>query len=265
MHTILDFYARTHTPYLHALGQVGTAFLFHKMAPKPGQRLLEIGFGTGQTLLGLTCRFEGVEVYGLEKSPEMHRVAQRRFAFVDLDSSRLYLMPNGLEFPFPEDYFDAIYCESVLAILPDLDLEKIWRQVGLHLKPGGSFFFNESLWRDGVPTERISNINRLCIESFGIPQATSFYPYPSDWKKLAEKHGFRVLEQIPLEGVQASVPFKFDSRLFRASLFSCWGKLKSWLSPNLRAEQKQIGQQVKLLAEEPPFLEGVFFHCQKIG
>jgi ubiquinone/menaquinone biosynthesis C-methylase UbiE len=264
MRSILDFYARTHTPYLHALGQSGTAFLLQKMNPKPGQKLLEIGFGTGQTLLELICRFNGVEVYGMEKSPEMLRVAQQRFAFAGVDGSRFRAMPGSLDFPYPDGFFDVIYCESVLAILPDEDLAKIWSEASFLLRPGGSFFFNESLWREGVPLERINRINQQCLESFGIPQASSTWVYPSDWQALAETHRFRVLERIHLEGIQAQLPLQFDSRLLRSGLYSYWGKLKSWFLPDLCAEQKQIGQQIKLLAEEPPFLEGVFFHCQKI-
>lgn len=264
MRSILDFYARTHTPYLHALGQSGTAFLLQKMSPKPGQKLLEIGFGTGQTLLELICRFKGVEVYGLEKSPEMLRIAQQRFAFAGVDGSRFRGMPESLDFPYPDGFFDVIYCESVLAILPDEELIKIWSEASFLLRPGGSFFFNESLWREGVGLERINRINQQCLEWFGIPQASSTWAYPSDWQSLAERHGFQVLERIPLEGTKSQMPYKFDFRLLRSAIFSILGKLKSRFSAQLLAEQKQIGQQVKLLAEEPPFLEGVFFHCQKV-
>lgn len=41
-----------------------------------GQRVLEIGFGTGELLLEAHRR--GIEVYGLELSPAMHRITARR-------------------------------------------------------------------------------------------------------------------------------------------------------------------------------------------
>jgi ubiquinone/menaquinone biosynthesis C-methylase UbiE len=263
MHSILDFYARTHTPYLHALGRGGTAFLVQQMAPKPGSRLLEIGFGTGQTMLELTCRFEGLEVYGLEKSTEMYRIARRRFTFSGVDTARLLAMPPGLDFPFPAHFFDVVYCESVLAILPDGDLEKIWQQIGKVLRPGGSLFFNESLWREGVSLEKMAEMNQKCMNVFGIPQATATRPYPSDWKNLAEKHGFNVLSCIPMEGVRARLPFKVDSRLFRSRIFTFAGKGSMLFSLSLWKKQKLLRRLFQQFATKEPYLEGVFFWCRK--
>lgn len=263
MENILGFYAQTHTAYLHANGLRSTAFLIEKMNSKPGQRILEIGFGTGQTLVELSCRFEGVELFGLEKSPQMLAAARRRFEFAGLSSTRFLVMPASLDCPFPEGFFDLIYAESVLSILPDEDLEKIWREMFRLLRPEGSVFFNESLWRDGVSPEKIKLLNQQCMAWFGIPQASGTHPYPSDWERLAERHGFRVLERTPLSGIRARLPWRFDWRLFRSGIFSVLGKIKSHFYPSLRGEKKRIEQQVKLFASEPPFLEGIFFHCKK--
>ncbi|MBL7806841.1 MAG: class I SAM-dependent methyltransferase [Saprospiraceae bacterium] len=263
MHTILDFYARTHTPYLHALGREGTGYLLQQMAPKPGSRLLEIGFGTGQTLLELTCRFDGVDVFGLEKSAEMLRVAQKRFAFSGVSAERLQVMPANVPFPFPPHFFDAVYCESVLAILPDADLVKIWQQIRLVLRPGGRLFFNESLWRDGVSLAKMAKINEKCMEVFGIPQATATWPYPSDWKYLAEQQGFEVLSVVPMEGIRASLPFQADSRLFRSRIFTLAGKSSMLFSASLWKKQKLLRQLFQQFATKEPYLEGVFFCCRK--
>ncbi len=263
MQTILDFYARTHTPYLHALGRAGTGYLLQQMAPKPGSRLLEIGFGTGQTMLELTCRYNGVEVFGLEKSAEMLRVAQKRFAFSGVSADRLQEMPASLHFPFPSNFFDAVYCESVLAILTDADLAKMWQEIGRVLRPGGYFFLNESVWREGVSMGRMAEINHQCIEAFGIPQATVTWPYPSDWKHLAEEQGFEMLRCISMEGIRARLPFQMDSRLFRSHIFSLAGKSSMLFSVSLWKKQKLLRRLFQQFATKEPYLEGVFFWCRK--
>jgi ubiquinone/menaquinone biosynthesis C-methylase UbiE len=233
------------------------------MNPRPNQRVLEIGFGTGQTLVEMACRFGQAEIFGLEKSPAMLDTARRRFRFAGLDDSNFQPMPPDLRCPFPDRFFDIVYCESVLAILPDEDLEKMWAEIFRLLRPGGSLFFNESLWRPGVTAEKIEKINTQCLAWFGIPQASATYPYPSNWQKLAESHGFRLLESVSLEAARDRSNRGFDFRLIKSSVFSFMGKLKTWHSATLRGIQKRIGQQSKLLAEGPPYLEGVFFHCEK--
>ncbi len=263
MESILDFYAQTNTPFLHANGRSGTAFLINKMKPQAGQSILEIGFGTGQTLIELSCRYEDLRLFGLERSPKMMAAAKKRFRFAGIDSESFVQMPADLHCPFEDGSFDVVYCESVLAILEPRALEKIWQEVFRLLRPGGSFYFNESLFRPEISSENIHTINQQCMEWFGIPQASEAYPYPADWQALARKNGFVMLECKSLHGIPASLPIKLDTRLLRSRLFSAWGKLRSWFSTPLRRHKKQIGQQIALLADASPFLEGVFFHCRK--
>ena len=262
MNNILDFYARTHTAFLHARGRAGTAFLLKKMAPAAGQRILEIGFGTGQTLVELACRFRDLELYGIERSPEMLATTRRRFRFAGINDIRI--VPLHEAGSLPGGFFDMVYCESVLAILPDADLDRMWCEIHRLLRPGGSLFFNESLWREGVPAERIRAINRRCQAEFGIPQASETWAYPSDWRRLAGEHGFQVQECTPLGALRLKpLPPNYDPRLLRSRLFSLQGKIKSRFFPGLNAKRIRYEQAMQSFAEEGPFLEGVFFHCGK--
>ncbi len=162
---LLDFFAHTHTPYLYARGSQGTRVLLNELQPLPGQRILEIGFGAGQTLVDMACRFPGIELYGLEKSALMLKTARQRLRFCGLPGIRLELYNHLL--PFEDGFFDAVCCESVLAILPDNSLPEMFREIYRVLKPGGRFCCNESLWLKTVAPETIREINQKCLETFG--------------------------------------------------------------------------------------------------
>ena len=71
-----------------------------------GQRVLEIGFGTGELLLEMAMR--GLEPVGLDASQAMHRVAARKLTRRALDIPRVSGVVQAM--PFPDESFDSIVC-----------------------------------------------------------------------------------------------------------------------------------------------------------
>ena len=261
MSNLLDFFAQTHTPYLHARGRAGTAALFRELRPAAGQRILELGFGTGHTLVELGAHCPGLELYGLEKSPLMLGVAQRRFRFCGLGGIQLDLYAEKL--PFADLYFDAVFTESVLAILPDKQLPDIFNELYRVLKPGGRLCCNESVWRPEIGPETIEAINRQCRAEFGIPQASARFPYPEDWKSLGKAAGFRQITAKSLEGLPIHMQFPKTGVQFRSNLFSRMGWLKSRFSPGLISRKNKWRAGEKRFAVYGRFLEGWLFVFEK--
>lgn len=69
-----------------------------------GQRVLEVGFGTGELLVEMANH--ELEVFGLEPSLAMHRVAARRVAQQAVEVPRLCGVVQ--EMPFADGQFDSI-------------------------------------------------------------------------------------------------------------------------------------------------------------
>jgi len=69
-----------------------------------GQRLLEVGFGTGELLIEMAHR--GMHVVGLELSLSMHRVTARKMARRHVNVSRTRAIVQAM--PFADGQFDTI-------------------------------------------------------------------------------------------------------------------------------------------------------------
>jgi ubiquinone/menaquinone biosynthesis C-methylase UbiE len=69
-----------------------------------GQRVLELGFGTGELLCEMARR--GLDPVGLDASPAMHRVTAKKLARRRLDVLRVDGRAQIL--PFPDDSFDSV-------------------------------------------------------------------------------------------------------------------------------------------------------------
>ncbi len=130
----------------------------------PEDHVLEIGFGSGQTLRlaaeKLTCGF----VAGVDSSPTMLEIARKRNAQA-ISSGRLELKLGQIEaLPYPDNWFDKAYTVEVINYLADPlpGLKELHRVI----RPGGrvAIFFE--------PKEKFKKVSNL-IE--GIYQ-----PYDAD-------------------------------------------------------------------------------------
>lgn len=259
MPNLLDFFARTHTPYLHARGWRGTAALFSLLQAQPGQRILELGFGTGQTLVDLQAHCPGLELFGVEKSPLMLAAARRRLRFCRFRQITVSLYRDQL--PFPDGFFDAVYAESVLAIVPDDNLPALFAELHRVIRPGGRLCCNESLWRPDISLATIRDINARCVQLFGMVQAPEQYPYPADWRNLGIETGFRVETSQSLEEVSPAL--RMPERQLCAVLFSMLGRIKGRLLPRLIREKRLWQKGEQTFQEYGRFLEGWLFAFRK--
>ncbi|MCB9763070.1 MAG: methyltransferase domain-containing protein [Alphaproteobacteria bacterium] len=106
------------------------------LAPAPGGRILELGFGGGVSLpLLLDAVGEGGVVFGADPSAEMIRRARRRQRRA-LAAGRLELVEAGVSaLPWPDDHVDGVMSVNTVYFWPDLEAGL----AGLRrlLRPGG--------------------------------------------------------------------------------------------------------------------------------
>ena len=191
------------------------------LGPRPGERVLDAGCGTGQ----LTARIaeSGADVVGIDNSPEMVDTAGRNYPTLRFEIADVRDMPYRCE-------FDAVFSNAVLhwVMPPEAAVEAIRRA----LKPGGRFV--AELGGQGN-IEAIIEAVRWARRGNQGPQLgdTFFFPSDAEYASMLESHGFDV-EQADL--FERPTPLDGGEEGLRLWLDTFAGGLLDGLSSEARAE-----------------------------
>ena len=119
--------------------------LLSLIGPKRGQRVADLGCGTG-TLSTLLASEGAHLVHGVDFSPEMIRRAREKAA--SLAPRPIFTEADAADPPLPKASFDVVLCRHVLWAMPDPSaaLEK-WIEL---LAPGGVLILIEGHWSNGA-------------------------------------------------------------------------------------------------------------------
>jgi trans-aconitate methyltransferase len=170
------------------------ASLVELLAPKPGERILDLGCGTGH----LTAQIAqaGTAVVGLDHSPEMLEQARRAFPRQE------FVQGDARDFAFAEP-FDAIFSNAALHwVRPPEAVARCLRDA---LRPGGRFVV-ELGGRGNV--QRVLAVLRETAERMGMTPHLphSYFPSVSEYATLLEAAGLEVRSALlfdrptPLQG-----------------------------------------------------------------
>jgi ubiquinone/menaquinone biosynthesis C-methylase UbiE len=262
---LLNHYGKINAGFLHAYGKAGTEKLLQLIDFKKDDLVLEIGFGTGTTLVKIISRKKDVRLHGIEQSQIMFKKARQRIKYGSLNNSIfLKKVEQGQIFPFADNFFDKVIIESVLAIQEDLSLHFLLSEIKRVLKPSGIFYLNETVWLPSISQQEIESINSYCKKMFGIIQSNSTYKYRQEWIELLENY-FNVQKLKPIAEIE--VTFKDKQKAvtseFFSKLYSLYGKIKGRLNKSLRRESGFYKEAMKNIFDDKQYLEGIIFVMQK--
>jgi ubiquinone/menaquinone biosynthesis C-methylase UbiE len=118
----------------HACRERGLSLL----APAPGERALEVGYGTGHSLVELARRVgETGRVVGLDVSPGMAREARKRLDREGLADRVDLRVGSAPPLPFPDAAFDVAWMSFTLELFPDAAIPGVLAEVARVLVQGG--------------------------------------------------------------------------------------------------------------------------------
>lgn len=154
------------------------------LAPRPGERILDLGCGDGALTLKLVEA--GAIVTGADASPEL--VAAARRAGID---ARLV---DGHDLASIEDFrgaFDAVFSNAALHWMKR-DPEAVVAGVAAVLKPGGRFV-GECGGAGNVALIHAALAAALRRRGVDVAAVDPWYfPSPDDYRTMLEAHGFEV-------------------------------------------------------------------------
>ncbi len=149
----------------------------------PGERLLDMGIGTGPGAEPFVRA--GLRVHGVDSSPEMLALCAAKGIAVDLKQHDLQVTP----WPYPAGMFDHLIACGVLHFIADLG--PVFREAGRLLRPGGTFAF----------TTKAPPAGMAFGESYAeeVIQGTTLYLHPREHiARVAAGQGFEVVKEVRL-------------------------------------------------------------------
>ena len=146
-------YARFYDYLFGALLQPGRRAAVQAMGCRPGDRILEVGVGTG---LSLPLYPANVRVTGIDLCPEMlARASARRRRLGHANVETLQVM-DAEHMDFPDDVFDCVVAMYVASVVPDP--ARLLSEMKRVCQPGGNIFVLNHFHSSNVLLKRMEKL-----------------------------------------------------------------------------------------------------------
>ena len=125
-------------------GRFATEQLFQWANFKPGETVLELASGLGNSAIALAKRYD-VQVLGLEKDPDRVATAQAKAHLAGLDQQVQFVQGNIFQLEAISTSFDYVLAEAILTMQSPAGKAQILAGVCNRLKVDGKFLSHELL------------------------------------------------------------------------------------------------------------------------
>ena len=155
------------------------AGLLDLLAPQTGERILDLGCGTGQLTDKIAAA--GATVLGMDSSLSMVAQARRNYPKLKfaLDDARKFTLDQPV---------DAVFSNACLHWIPEA--EAVIERVAAALKPGGRFVL-EMGGRHNIALIRTALEAQLLQRGYPA-ESPWYYPSVGQYATLLERHGFEL-------------------------------------------------------------------------
>jgi trans-aconitate methyltransferase len=157
------------------------AGLLELLDPKPGERILDIGCGTGHLTAQIAA--SGAQVTGIDSSPEMIRQARAAHPSIHFEVS------DARALSFHQE-FDAVFSNATLHWIPEP--ERVASCISSALRTGGRFV--AEFGGKGNVASLVAAFSRAW-HKLSLPEPFSnpwYYPSLAQYADLLESYGFEV-------------------------------------------------------------------------
>ncbi|MEA5507991.1 class I SAM-dependent methyltransferase [Halotia wernerae UHCC 0503] len=130
-------------------GRAATEQLFEWANFQPGETVLELASGLGNSAIALAKRYN-VQVVGIEKDPHRVAIAQANARSAGLEHQVKFIQGNIFQLETISASFDYVLAEAILSMQTSAGKAKILAGVRDRLEVGGKFLSHELLARDDL-------------------------------------------------------------------------------------------------------------------
>ncbi len=207
----IDHLSKRGADFLHPGSKKSTDFFIQQILKNKPNSVLEIGCGTGATLISLASNNIN-NLIGIDINSNQIEMAKKRIIYCGLDDSiQVQLISNSAKLPFEDNSFDVALAESVLGILEHQHLIYLMSEVKRILKPNGLFLSNDVIWKENVTFDVTERINQRALRNFGLIQSSGHLIGSKKWSSFFNSGGFNSVKIFDVDNLPES---KIDSLNF---------------------------------------------------
>ena len=172
--------------------------------------LLYVGSGVGISPCYLVKKY-GCRLTGIDISEEMVARSRERAKKEEIEDRTEFRVADAQELPFEDGTFNAVFCESVLAFVPDR--QEAVNEFARVTVPGGYAGYNEVTWLETPPPDMAAYMYRIMGAEFLTD---------GKWRAFLEGAG---LEEIKVTPHKTNIWSQWAAEVGQ---FSLTDSLKAW-------------------------------------